>query len=242
MRRLAWMLVLSGCRSDAVPVDASTSSSSTSTANATSSESSSSAAPEPSSESSSSSTTGDDGPLTVHAGADRYALVGEVVVLDGSASTGASSYQWFLDDGSPLPRPGADPIAMVAYDEPGRYRPVLTVFDDDGTMLAGQVTISVTRPPSHVPRQSASIAVEPGGDRIAVVSPDSDELAIASVRGESGFAIAARHGVCEGPRTLAWLDERIAVACPQGGVVQLVDATTGDTDELALPRASRPFG
>ena len=48
---------------------------------------------------------------------------------------------------------------MVAYDEPGRYRPVLTVFDEDGTMLAGQVTISVTYAPSHVPRQSASIVV-----------------------------------------------------------------------------------
>lgn len=241
MSAIASIFAWVGCRDDAAPIGESTSTTHGGDVTSTSSASSSTGALDTSSAADSSTSSGDE-PFTVHAGADRYALVGEVVVLDGSASTGARSYQWNLDDGSPVPAPGDDPIAMVAYDEPGRHRPVLTVFDDDGTMLVAQVTISVTYAPSHVPRQSASIAVEPGGERIAVVSPDSDEIAIASPRGDDGFAIATRLAVCEGPRTLAWTGGSIAVACPQGGVVQLVDVARGDTDELALPRASRPFG
>ncbi len=244
--RALLLVALASCRDETAPIEASSTSSGAGSSTTAATDSSTTGAAVDTSgfvdgTSESSSSTGADGPLHVDAGQSRYALVGELVVLDGSASLGATRYQWDKGDGSAAPPPGPDPIAMVEYAAPGRYRPVLTIFDDDGDAVAGQITISVTHPPSHVPRQSGSIALEPGSDRIAVVSPDSDEIAIARQMGER-FSIEARVAVCEGPRTLAWLDGSIAVACPTGAAVQLVDPATGEADELALPRASRPFG
>lgn len=185
-------------------------------------------------------TTGATDPLGVDAGESRYALVGELVTLDGSGSTGAATYRWFLDDGSPPPEPGPDAIAEITYDTPGRYKPLLTVYDEGGNSLSAEITITVTNAPSHAPMQSGSIALEPEGDRIAIVSPDADELAIV-VRTGDEFAVEAHVGVCDEPRTVVWTTGAIAVACAQGSV-QVVDPTSLDIVEVALPRGSRPFG
>jgi hypothetical protein len=186
-------------------------------------------------------TTGDPGPLVPEPGADRYALVGETVVLDGSSSTGAVLYQWTFDDGTPPTEPSADPTAEIVYDTPGRRHPVLTVYDAEGQSLAAQVGVTVTFEPSHVPRQSGSIAIEPAGDRVAVVSPDSDELAL-FVRVDDDFELVDRFATCDVPRTVAWHDGRLAVACQGDARVRIVDPEGGPDDEVVLPRASRPFG
>jgi len=219
----------------------------TSGGTSTADDASSSGGPADSSGSSSASdtvvdTTGDPSPLVPEPGEDRYALVGETVVLDGSASQGAALYQWTFDDGTPPTEPSAEPVAEVVYDSPGRKHPVLTVYDAEGQSLSAQVGVTVTFEPTHVPRQSGSIAVEPAGDRVAVVSPDSDEIAVFFRNVDDDFELFGRFATCDVPRTVAWLDGRLAVACQGDARVRIVDPDGGADEEVVLPRASRPFG
>jgi len=184
--------------------------------------------------------TGPSGPLLPDPGEPRYTLIGEVVVLDGSKSTGAALYQWDPGDGSPPGEPSTDPVLEVSYAQPGRYKPILTVYDGMGQMLAAGVTITATDPPVWAPRSSSSVVRV--GARVAVVSPDSDEIMIAS-GDERGFAVERRVPVGDNPRTLAAIDDEwLAVANQDDATLTLarVDGTIIKT--LELPPASRPFG
>ncbi|HET6585766.1 MAG TPA: PKD domain-containing protein [Nannocystaceae bacterium] len=186
-------------------------------------------------------TTGQPDALVPDAGADRYALVGETVVLDGSASSGAVLYQWDLDDGSAPAEPSTDPIVEVVYDAPGRRHPVLTVYDAGGQSLAAQVAVTVTFEPSHVPRQSGSIAID--GERIAVVAPDSDELALFERSADDAFALVERFATCDVPRTVTWTsDGALAVACQGDARVRVISPSDGASTDITLPRGARPFG
>ncbi|MBV1857546.1 MAG: hypothetical protein KUG77_03975 [Nannocystaceae bacterium] len=187
-----------------------------------------------------SSSTGDLQPLASIPGPDRYALVGDTVMLDGSASTGAVLYQWALDDGSRPPEPSEDPTLALSWDEPGRYRPVLTVFDAEGNTRSEDVTITVTFEPTHAPEQSSTIDID-GSDRAVVVSPDSNELITVERRGDS-FSLGVRVSTCAGPRTVAWWGEQAVVTCPQEDRVAVHDLDSGSSSTLQLPWGSRPFG
>lgn len=184
--------------------------------------------------------TGPSGPLMPAPGESRYALVGEVVVLDGSKSTGAALYQWDPGDGGPPGEPSPDPVREVSYAEPGRYKPILTVYDGMGQSLAASVTITATDPPIWTPRHSSSVVVV--GARVAVVSPDSDEVMIAA-GDERGFAVERRLPVGDNPRTLAALDDEwLAVTGQDDATLTLLRADGAASQVLALPPASRPFG
>lgn len=176
--------------------------------------------------------------LRAEAGESRYALVGEEVVLDGSASTGATRFEWFPSGG--LPTAGGA-IARVRYDAPGRYQAVLSVWDAGGRRRSDTVLISVTRPIAHAPRQSSTIAIV-GDHLVAAASPDSDEIAIARWDDAGALSIERRVSVCDEPRSLAPWRGRIAVACRAGAEVALVSAVDGAIERVAMPRASSPFG
>ncbi len=187
-------------------------------------------------------TTGPAGPLVPDPGAPRYALVGAPVVLDGSLSTGAALYQWDPGDGSPPGPKSAEPVLEVSYAEPGRYKPILTVFDAEGDSLAASVTITATHPPTWSPRHSSSVVALPGG-RVAVVSPDSNEVMVAS-GDERGFAVERRIATAADPRTLAPVgDGWLAVTAQDAARLQFIrPAGDGPTIDLSLPPFSRPFG
>lgn len=179
--------------------------------------------------------------LAAHATGPRYAVVGEEIALDGSASTGAISFEWALGDGRVL-EPSAEPVARVRYEAPGRYRAVLTVRDAIGRRRTASWLVTVTEPLTHVPRQSGSVAVDPERSLVAVVSPDSDELAIFDFAA-SPPALVRRHATAREPRTVTTWNGRWAVVCQAAAVVQLFDADGEDPPiEIAMPYASRPFG
>ncbi|MCA9691048.1 MAG: hypothetical protein KC636_15690, partial [Myxococcales bacterium] len=191
-------------------------------------------------------TTGEPAPLEVDPGEPRYALVGDEVVLDGSGSKGASEYQWYLDDGTPQPDPSAAPTAAVTYAAPGRYKPILTVYDGMGGKLSASVTITVTHPPTWSPRQSSTVAWL-GEGRVAVVSPDSDEVMIAG--GDArGYAVLGRLPTAAGPSTLAPVDGGwIAIAARDAAAIELLlpdpsGAAIAQQHLVALPRGARPRG
>jgi DNA-binding beta-propeller fold protein YncE len=183
-------------------------------------------------------------PLSPDPGDSFYAFVGERVLLDGSASTGAVAYRWNLDDGSPPAEPGAEATAAVAYPTPGRYRPVLTVYDAAGGSLSASLTVTVTEVPTHVPRHSATVVRMVEDERVAVVSPDSDELTIVGQDGDEGqLAVLDRLPTCDRPRTAAALPHgRVAVACQGDDTVQVLDLADGSSQAVALPRGARPYG
>ncbi len=187
-----------------------------------------------------SGSTGEPQPLVSVPGADRYAWVGETVVLDGAASTGAVRYQWALDDGSRPAEPSDDPSLQISWDVPGRYRPVLTVFDADGNTRSEDVTVTVTFEPTHAPEQSSTIDID-GSDRAVVVSPDSNELITVERTGDR-FALGARVPTCTGPRTVAWWGEQAVVTCPQEDRVAVHAFDSATMSSVQLPWGSRPFG
>ncbi len=187
-----------------------------------------------------SSSTGESQPLEAIPGEDRYALVDETVLLDGSASTGAVLFQWTLDDGSEPSEPSEDPTLEISWDAPGRYRPVLTVYDADGNTRSEDVTITVTFEPTHAPEQSSTIDID-ADDRAVVVSPDSNEL-ITVERAGDRFALGVRVATCTRPRTVAWWGEQAVVACQEDDQVAVHDLGAGTFQTVQLPWGSRPFG
>jgi len=102
---------------------------------------------------------GGDAALVAEAGDSFYATVGEVARLDGSASVGATSYQWVFGDGRgwDAPRPVSE--AEVIYASAGRYRAFLTVTDAAGRRHTNSVLVSITEPATHTPAASGSVAV-----------------------------------------------------------------------------------
>lgn len=187
-----------------------------------------------------SETTGAPEALVSVPGEDRYALVGDTVSLDGSASTGAVLYQWTLDDGSRPAEPSDDPTLEISWDTPGRYRPVLTVFDADGNTRSEDVTITVTFEPTHTPEQSSTIDIDTD-DRVVVVSPDSNELVTVERSGDR-FALGMRVPTCARPRTVAWWGEQVVVTCQEDDQLAVHDLDAGTFETVQLPWGSRPFG
>lgn len=177
--------------------------------------------------------------LRAVASGPRYALVGETITLDGSASTGATRFLWAFGDGRGWDGPRAEASAEVAYGAPGRHRAVLTVSDAAGRRRTASWLVTVTHPRVHTPRQSGSVAVDGEAGQVAVVSPDSDELAVFDYAGGE-LARVRRFATADEPRTVARWNGRWAVVCQGAGVVQLLGGA--EAQEIALPRASRPFG
>ncbi len=178
--------------------------------------------------------------LRADAGESRYALVGEEISLDASASTGAVEYEWAFGDGT-TPARSASPIARHAYAAPGRYSAVLTVYDARGRRRSDTAVVSVTRPVVEARASSSSVAVV-GDHLLAVVSPDSDEITIARWDDTGALSVVRRLPVCDEPRTLARAGARVVVAC-RGDAIAIVDpAGAGAPVVVPLPYGARPFG
>jgi DNA-binding beta-propeller fold protein YncE len=181
-------------------------------------------------------------PLAAAATGPAYALVGEAVTLDGSTSSGATSYLWDFGDGRAWESPRESPVATVIYDAPGRYKPVLTALGPGGLRRTAQLSVAVTLPPVFAPVRSGSVAWLPGTEAAAVVSHDAGEVTIVERAGDS-FSVRARLPALGGPRTLTPWGGRLWVPCPDADLLRVLDPL-GETAPLAvpMPRASRPYG
>lgn len=179
--------------------------------------------------------------LTAEAGQPRYALVGELVAFDGSASTGAKTYSWNFGDGDAWEAPRDSPTADHTYAEPGRYTAVLTVFDAAGQKRSDAVLISVTLPLVHEPVQSSTVSTLPERDELVVVSPDSDEVTRMAWDQAGALSVVDRTTVAAHPRTLSVWNGRILVACQDDATVELLGIGTSRSLTVAMPYGSQPF-
>ncbi len=183
--------------------------------------------------------------FSADAGADRYAVVGELVMLDGSASAGAVTYRW--DDGAGGQADGA--VVGFSYDAPGRYQVVLTVTDAAGATRSDAVVVSVTLPLTWTPTRNGSIVAMRDRDWVAAVDTDGDRLIVFA---SDGAVPLAAHATCDGPRTVSvWTRtasagapalDALVVACPDDdAIVIFQDGGLADPIRIDLPRGSRPF-
>jgi hypothetical protein len=180
------------------------------------------------------------GELTAVAGPARYAAVGEEVVLDGSASQHAVTYQWAFGDGSAKPAAGA--VAHVTYTEPGRYHAVLSVTGADGAQDSAEAVITVTFPATFQRRGSSTVAPLSNGN-FAVVSPDSNQVVVVARGKDNTFAVDHRISTAAYPRTVVEWHGMIAVACETGGTVELHPLDAGPMiASVALPYGAAPYG
>lgn len=173
--------------------------------------------------------------------AERYALVGEEVVLDGSASTGAVRQQWFFGNGQSS-EAGAATQASAVFDEPGRYQVVLRVFDAQGQQHSAGLTVSVTHPAVEFGTYSSTLARIPGTDDAVVVSPDSNQLIVVS-SADGEWRVVRRIDTCAGPRTVTVWRDRFVTACQQADRVGFHPVSgAGTPSEVALAYGAAPFG
>ncbi len=186
--------------------------------------------------------------LSADAGADRYALVGESIELDASASTGAAVFLWDFGDGAAQADPTTSPTASHSYAAPGRYYPVVTVYGGMGDSLTANLVVTATHPPVHQPRHSASLIGVGALDLSAVLDRDAAALTLVRRIGGEGpepsFEIVDRLSTCAGPRTLSPHPGGALIACPQIDAIQAVEWNGGLSPSLGpiqtLPRGSRP--
>ena len=104
------------------------------------------------------------------AGDDITIPVGEILTLDGGASTDEDgsivSYEWEMGDGATLT--GAQ--AQHAYNWVGQYEVVLTVGDDLGGLATDALIVEVTPPePTDPPPTGESATLRGGGGVVAIV-------------------------------------------------------------------------
>ena len=184
--------------------------------------------------------------LSAHAGESVYAFVNEPVTLDGSASTGATSYQWSPGSNlDPLP-PSSSPTTTYTYDTPGRYRVVLTAIDDSGKKRTDSKIISVTYKPKNTPNTSSSIAVIPSEnssqDTIAILNEDAKSVSIIH-RDHDTFTLTKRLHTTGSPRQITHLQDWLVVSTRAPAQLELFSLSdTSIHHTIALPPHSRPHG
>lgn len=175
------------------------------------------------------------------AGADRVAYVGEAIVLDGSASTGAVSYTWSSGGGGDS-GPAAEPTLSVTYSAPGHYTAFLEVADALGRTDSDSLRVTVVYPPLDTPpRVSAALVADAGAERLFAALPDFDRVAVID---RASASVSGHIETCTGPRSLSLEGGLLAVACPGDDAVELFDVGEAITrrGRIELDWGSRPFG
>lgn len=184
--------------------------------------------------------------LEANAGESRYVLVGEPVLLDGSASTGAATYQWSPGSSIPSLDASSEAVQTFTYDRPGRYRAVLTVTSEDGKTSSDSIIVSATYPPTNIQDTSSSIEVVPSGepsrDTIVAINEDGRTVSI-FVRSGSTFTLIRRLITTGSPRHVEHLSSNwLAVTTRSPAAVELFSLSDpgAPTRITNLPPGSRP--
>lgn len=179
--------------------------------------------------------------LRANAGVSLYALVGDEVVLDASASTGAVEYEWNFGDGNGWDEPRDTPVATTTYTQPGRYQAVLTAYDAEGRKKTDSAVISVTHPAEWEPVQSGTIALL-GDSTFAVAVPDADQVS-GFVAGQEGFSRAFTVD-CPGAATVATGEGGFWATCQRSDELVFIESVDDvwSTERVALDYGSNPYG
>lgn len=173
-------------------------------------------------------------------------LAGSSVSYTARSSGGANPrYRWEFGDGTPPTTDSTSPNISHVFTNPGRYLISVTATDDTGistSTTAYQIIHAALT--SKKPTSSSSVIFEDratGNDRIWVVNPDSDSVAILDTVTRSKLAETA---VGTAPRCIAQApDGRVWVVNTESASISILNSSSyAVATTLPLPRGSRPFG
>lgn len=154
------------------------------------------------------------------AGPDLAGLVGQTLILDGTASVGVG-FLWDLGDGT---RVEGQAVVEHAWDSPGSYAAVLQVTGQDGGRRSDAAVVTITRPAATTaPVPSSPILVDADRARLWWVAPEAGEVGSCDLALES----CAWQALCEEPTMLGLADLDLAVACTGEDLVLVLDGETG---------------
>ncbi|MCW1885589.1 Ig-like domain-containing protein [Luteolibacter flavescens] len=179
--------------------------------------------------------------ILVTASASGPATTGEAVNFTATAEgQGTMEYSWDFGDGTPATAYSSDPAATHTYDAPGHY--AVTVQATNGTMTRGRSLVQTVHRPlmPTAPVASSTILHLPDTGQVWCVNPDADTVTAIDA---STFAKLHETPVGRHPRTLARAPDGDLWVVNQEDATISVLATDGTARrEIALPRASRPYG
>lgn len=170
------------------------------------------------------------------AGPDVEVQVGAEVTLDGSGSEATGGARWDVGDGTVVD----GVVVRHTYDTPGNYVAVLSVTGDGGVRRSDTARITVYAPAADpAPAASSAIAFDPTRREAWVAVPEAGHVVIVNV----DTAESSLLPVCAGPRSVAWADGVIGVACEDDDELVLLDAASRSVNRVwPLGAGVRPFG
>ena len=175
---------------------------------------------------------------------DGYAAEGVAEPLRVESSGEIATVEWQFGSRDVENTVSQTTEISVTYARRGRYTLNAMVRFADGTSRTISGRLTVVPETLWQQNHSSTVAVSANDERVAVVSPDSDEVAV-FVRDGNALAEPLRLATCDNPRTVTFVDDStVAVVCQDSDAVWVlpVDGTGASRVEVTLPWGARPFG
>jgi hypothetical protein len=165
---------------------------------------------------------------------DSYASEGVAETIRVTSEAEIDSVEWQFGSRDVENATSDGPEVSVTYPRRGRYtlNAVVRFANGQSRTVSGRLTVI----PETLWEQnhSSTIAVSANDLLVAVVSPDSDEVAVFSRR-EDTLTVLARHATCDDPRTVTFVDDAtLAVACQDDDSVWILPAVDSADREAVI--------
>lgn len=143
------------------------------------------------------------------------------------------AYAWDFGDGATSNE--AEPTHV--FEGLGLHVVTLIVSDGAAQSLVTLDVVTLTPPTETPPRQSASLALDETGQRLATANTDSDSVTLIDTATGATTEVA----VCDGPRNVAWAGARVLVTCFESDELWAIAGDDGSLLDSA-PTPREPFG
>lgn len=168
------------------------------------------------------------------------AYVGEEACFTWSVDPIDAQILYFWGDGSSSPATTHSDLNCHTWSKPGNLLVSAQAVSAWNKLSRSRALLVVPRPLATAPTRSSTLALEPGGERLWVVNPDSNTVGLIDTRAHT---LIAEYPVCAQPRTLAISGDYLAVACQQDDAVwQLRLSDPAQIVPTLLPPGSAPYG
>jgi YVTN family beta-propeller protein len=149
-----------------------------------------------------------------------------------------ASLEWFWGDETRETTP--EPRRCHRFPYPGEFLVSVRLMARGMKADASLVVTALPWPSDPAPASSSPIAYDDARDRVWVVNPDSNSVAILDA---TSLALVREVDVGAHPRTIAIASDGVYVACEDDGTVHRLDAASGDAmAPIDVGLGSEPYG